>query len=629
MFNNHQRQLSILAALLCALFFIFDIMLPLGIAGGVPYIALVILGVWFSKRHHIYTLAAIGSAFTVIGYFMSPQGADMWVVLTNRTLAIAAIWVTAILISLRNKAENLTEEAKEEADQANQTLRKLSQAVEQSPATVLITDLSGKIEYVNPKFEKVTGYTFDEVVGLSSRILSSGKKSQEEYKEFWETITSGNEWRGEFHNQRKDGSLYWEFASISPIRDTDGKISNFLAIKEDITNLKNIEADLRRAKKMEAVGQLTGGIAHDFNNILGVVMGNLEILRRMVVGDEKALKRVEIALKGAKRGADITKKLLSFSSMGTYGASLTMVNPFIRNLHELIAKSLTALVIVETHLADDLWAVALDPGDLEDAILNLSINARDAMPDGGTLIIETANKVLDEEYILCNPDAAAGEFIMISVSDTGTGMTDEVRERVLEPFFTTKEQGKGTGLGLSMVYGFVQRSGGHLKICSEVGKGTTIRIYLPRVQEEACPNNVANNASTDFPRGRETILVVDDEEGLLDIAVTHLEGLGYKILSATTGDQALNILRANKDIDLLFSDIIMPGDLDGYQLALIAHEENSVLKILLASGFTKNRGAHVSGENKFLAQLSGKLLSKPYSQSELAIAIRRNLNEEK
>jgi signal transduction histidine kinase/CheY-like chemotaxis protein len=390
---------------------------------------------------------------------------------------------------------------------------------------------------------------------------------------------------------------------------------------------RQIEEQIRRSQKMEAVGQLTGGIAHDFNNILAIVMGNLELLQRRVSGDEEASRRVETALKGAKRGADLTRKLLGFSRKEAHETKLTSVNELIWNMEELLVKSLTVAINVEHHLADDLWPVEVDPGDFQDAILNLALNARDAMSDGGSLVIETSNKVLDEDYVRRNPQGKAGEFVMLSVSDTGHGMTPEVRERVLEPFFSTKEEGKGTGLGLGMVYGFVQRSKGHMKIYSEPGEGTTIRIYLSRAHEEG-ESEGKEPAQADLPRGSETILVVDDEEHLVDIAVSHLEGLGYRTVTANGGMQALEVLQGDADIDLLFSDVIMPGGMDGYELAKQAIEKRPNLKVLLTSGFTKKREELNNEDKAVYAKLATNLLSKPYNQSELALSVRRVLDEE-
>ncbi|MBL6954811.1 MAG: response regulator [Alphaproteobacteria bacterium] len=304
------------------------------------------------------------------------------------------------------------------------------------------------------------------------------------------------------------------------------------------------------------------------------------------------------------------------------------MNDFMVPMKELIATALTPSINVENRLADNLWSVEIDPGDLEDAILNLALNARDAMPEGGALVIETANRVLDENYVKNNPSATVGDFVMISVSDTGTGMTDEVKEKLFEPFFTTKEVGEGTGLGLSMVYGFVERSRGHIKVYSEPGAGTTFRIYLPRTHEKAIEAETASDRQIKLPHGSETILIVDDEEALRIAAVLYLEALGYKILTANNGQQALEVLNDHQGIDLMFCDVIMPGELDGYRVALAARERNPALKILLTSGFTRKREGYATGDGSYLSSLANSLLSKPYNHEELAFAIRRTLDGE-
>ncbi len=375
---------------------------------------------------------------------------------------------------------------------------------------------------------------------------------------------------------------------------------------------------------MEAVGQLTGGIAHDFNNILGIIMGNLELIERRVLQDTKTSSFVAEALNGVHRGSEITRKLLDSSRVDVGEEKLVSVNEFVKGMGELIAKSLAVSVKTTTHLGENIWPVRINSGDLQNALLNLSLNARDAMPDGGNLIIETSNRILDEDYELLNSQAKAGEYVMISISDTGTGMPAETRDKALEPFFTTKEEGKGTGLGLSMVYGFVRRSGGSVKIYSEVGVGTTIRIYLPRAygNGEIEDENQTRNL---LPRGNEIILIVDDEKAITSVAAANLESLGYKTLTSESAKHQL--LDDNKDIDLLFSDIIMPGGMDGYQLALAAHKMRPSLKILLTSGFTKKREEYINGEKSYLIELASNLIDKPYTQSELAQAIRKILDE--
>ncbi len=390
-----------------------------------------------------------------------------------------------------------------------------------------------------------------------------------------------------------------------------------------------LQEQLRQSQKMDAVGQLTGGIAHDFNNILAIILGNLELLHESldVQKDDKAAGRIEAAFVGARRGAELTRKLLNFSRRDREGTKRICINDFVRNVEDLLGKSLTVAIDIECHLAEDLWQVDADPGDLQDAIVNLSINARDAMPDGGLLIFETMNKVLDTDYVKLNPQGRPGEYVMLSVSDTGDGMPASVRDRVFEPFFTTKSVGKGTGLGLSMVYGFVKRSHGHMEIYSEVGEGTTFRLYLPKAVKERRKQSRAVGKRISLPRGSETVLVVDDEDHLTHIAVSYLENLGYKTIAARGPKEALEILNgAMAPVDLLFSDVVMPGGMDGFELARKAREVIPGLKVLLTSGFTKKREKIGRSDTQEQAALARTLLSKPYSREELAIAVRSALD---
>jgi len=268
----------------------------------------------------------------------------------------------------------------------------------------------------------------------------------------------------------------------------------------------------------------------------------------------------------------------------------------------------------------------VDTGDLQDVLINLALNARDAMPDGGFLIIETGNKHLDEEYFKRNPPGKSGDYVMLSVSDSGKGIPSEFKDRVLEPFFTTKESGKGTGLGLSMVYGFVQRSNGHLKIYSEPGDGTTIKVYLPRARMQKQSAKTIAEEELVLPGGHETILIVDDEKGLRDIAAIHLQELGYQTYVAVNAQQALDVMQSGVEIDLLFSDIVMPGGVDGYDLASQVSEKYPRCRILLTSGFTNKREEYVSGENSSLAHIASNLISKPYNKRDLALGIRQVLD---
>jgi len=444
-------------------------------------------------------------------------------------------------------------------------------------------------------------------------------------------------YEAEFRLQHSDGHWVWILARGRVVeRDSRDRPLRMTGTHMDITEKKRsekervkLEEQVRRSQKMDAVGQLTGGIAHDFNNILGIVQGNFEILQKILKDNDKAKARIEAGLKGSARGAALTRKLLDFSRKEIGNIQRISINGFIQEMENLIVKSLTVSISVELHLDEDAWQVDIDTGDLQDVIVNLALNARDAMPDGGNLVIESRNKVLDEKYAARTSGSKAGDFVMLSVSDTGHGMTAKVKELVLEPFFTTKEQGKGTGLGLSMVYGFVQRSGGHIEIYSEPDKGTTIHLYLPRAVKKLISSQAAEITEVDsLPTGAGTILIVDDEEDLREIAVFYLESLGYQTRTAENGDKAMEILSDGHDIDLLFSDVVMPGEKDGYQLAETAHQTYPELKVLLTSGFTRKRSKlHGAGE-KYLVDLNDKILDKPYNLSELAFAIQATFNEQ-
>jgi len=425
-------------------------------------------------------------------------------------------------------------------------VKKLSQAVEQSSASIMILSAEGNIEYVNRKFEHSTGYEKEEVLGIKSDLISFGDDTPEAHQEIWRTISSGKKWRGEQRSTRNNGSLLWETVAISSITGKDRCITNFLVVKDDISELRNAEEELRRAQKMEAIGHLTGGIAHDFNNIIGIIMGNLQLLQSSCSNDTNIQKRVNSALKASHRAAELTARLLQFARKDAGNVSLISLNDFIGNIEDLISKSLTASISVRTNLKEDLWQVEINSGDLEDAILNLSLNARDAMQDSGVLTIKTENKIIDDTYIKSHPECRKGEFVMLSICDTGTGMSDQVKEQALHPFFTTKEQGKGTGLGLSMVYAFIKRSNGHINIASEFGKGTSVQVLLPRAQVESTQPKKTEQNKINSPCGNGTVLVVDDEEALCELACVHLESMGFNTLSASNAKQAIEIMGSEK-----------------------------------------------------------------------------------
>nr|WP_298689891.1 ATP-binding protein [uncultured Dongia sp.] len=382
----------------------------------------------------------------------------------------------------------------------------------------------------------------------------------------------------------------------------------------------HIEEQLRQAQKMEAIGQLTGGIAHDFNNLLSIIVGNLDTLTpRLRDPVERDL--ANEALNGALRGAELTKQLLMFARRQELAPAPTDVGLLMRESATLLGRTLGDSIAVTVSAASDLWLCLADPNQIDMAVLNLAINARDAMPDGGTLTIETSNVHLDASYADSKPEVMAGDYVKIAVSDTGCGMAPDVLQRVFEPFFTTKNAGQGTGLGLSMVYGFAKQSGGHLSIYSEVGFGTTVNLYLPRATQAMQP---ALRKEDDFPLsriGHEIILVVDDHDAVRKTSVMALKGLGYHVLEAKDAGEAIDILASRTKVDLVFSDVAMPGGLSGFDLAKHVLFNHPTTKVVLVTGFAegaaRDRGnvpAHV------------KLLSKPFRRAELAGCIRDTLD---
>lgn len=364
--------------------------------------------------------------------------------------------------------------------QAEIVLRRLYQAIHQSPSSVVVTDVGGNIVYVNPKFSEVTGYSDDEVLGKNPRILKSGHTSRKEYELLWRTITSGEIWRGEFRNRKKNGDLYWEIASIGPVKDENGKIINFVAVKEDITERRAVEEQLRHSQKMQAIGQLTGGISHDFNNLLTIIVGNLQLLESEVREDERLHAFVSDALWAAVRGGELTHRLLSFARLQPLRPAITNLNSIVGGLTDLLQRTLGSTIDVRVDLAPSIPSVLVDKGELERALVNLAINARDAMAEGGTLTIRTGTAVFDAEEAQQHGELTPGSYVTLSVSDTGVGMSPEVMERVFEPFFTTKPGGQRSGLGLSMVYGFLKQSGGHIIVDSKQGAGSTFTLLFPQ-----------------------------------------------------------------------------------------------------------------------------------------------------
>jgi len=413
------------------------------------------------------------------------------------------------------------------------------------------------------------------------------------------------------------------------VRNDTGEVTHFIGTQTDISQRRQTEDALRRSQKMEALGQMAGGIAHDFNNQLGIIIGYLDFLGERLAAEEKPRKWVEIATQSTMRCIDLTRQLLSFSRRQTKEKTIIDLNQELTRMDALIARSVTPAITVRINAGEGLWPVAVNPGEFQDVVLNLVINARDAMPDGGQLLIKVSNKhvnkplnkPVDTHYVSLDPELPPGDYVQVTVSDNGHGMDKHTLERVFEPFFTTKPDGKGTGLGLAMVYGFTRRYGGEIKVESGIGTGTVFRLYLPRV----CELHAATRpefVSQSSPGGSETILVVDDEADLLQLSKQYLNHLGYHTLTANNSAEALKLLARHSNIDLLFSDVVMPGDANGYALAEQAVKLRPGLKILLTSGYSAGTVAA-----KDQASFAKHFLRKPYRQDDLAQCIRDVLDQ--
>jgi len=490
-----------------------------------------------------------------------------------------------------------------------------------------VAEAEGVLLNVNPAWERTLGWSASELLGRTAEWLYAPGDAERVRAELAQLPPGTTNFRFELQLRHVSGefrTFEWTAAVESGFIYGVGR--DVTAVREQAEALARTEEQLRQSQKMEAVGQLTGGIAHDFNNLLQIVVGNLELLGRNLPPDAARQRRnLDNAMAGAKRAATLTQRLLAFSRRQPLEPKPVLVNKLVSGMSELLGRSLGEIVQVETVLAGGLWRVEVDPNQLENAIVNLAVNARDAMPDGGKLTIETANTRLDESYAQQNVEVTPGQYVVICVSDTGTGMSKEDIARAFEPFFTTKAVGKGTGLGLSQVYGFVKQSGGHVKIYSETGgngvhhRGTTVKIYLPRYlgpNEEGQDDPEAEDAPEGGPE--ETILVVEDDADVRTYTVEVLRELGYRVVEASDGAAAIKLLRdAETRCDLLFTDVVLPGGMNGEQLAAEAHEARPGLKVLFTTGYARNAIVHHGRLDPGV-----QLITKPFSYADLAARVR-------
>jgi two-component system cell cycle sensor histidine kinase/response regulator CckA len=504
--------------------------------------------------------------------------------------------------------------------QAEEARVRLSAVVEQSAESIVMTGLDGTIEYVNPAFERLTGYARAELIGQNPRLLKSGKHDDALYRGLWRSLTDGEAWSGQLTNRRKDGSLFAAEILIFPVRGADGSVVNYVAGMHDVTHERQIEDQLRQAQKMEIAGRLAGGVAHDFNNLITVITARAQLLLRAPELTRAQRRDIELIRETGNHAAALTRQLLAFSRKQTIAPRVLDLNKVLVNMDRMLRRLIGEDIEMIAEPAADLGNVKADPGQIEQVFMNLVVNARDAMPDGGGRItIATANVRLDDNFARLHVTLPPGNYVMLSVTDTGCGMDAETQAHVFEPFFTTKAADKGTGLGLSTVYGIVKQSDGDIVIESEPGHGACFKVFLPRVDDEA--EAPVEGHRRELPSGWETVLVAEDEEGVRDVARELLTLSGYTVLEASNGREALDIGRKHPGpIHLLLTDVVMP-QMSGGELAQHLTALRPAMKVLFMSGYTDDAIAF-----RRVAEGEIPLLEKPFTTEALARRVRAVLD---
>lgn len=501
-------------------------------------------------------------------------------------------------------------------------------AIETTRMPMLVTDPrqpDNPIVFANRAFMSMTGYSAEEVQGHNCRFLQGPETNPDTIAEIREAIEDRREVTTEILNYRKDGSTFWNALFVSPVYDEHKNLVYFFASQLDVSRRRDAELALSRAQRMEALGQLTGGISHDFNNLLQVISGHLDILRMNFERDEinpvLAKKSVQAARNAVVKAATLTQQLLAFSRKQHLEGRPVNLNAVTTGITELVRETLGPGITLQTVLAADLPNCRVDPSQLEMSLLNILVNARDALPEGGKVVIETKTVTVTPEDVSAFSGLRPGRYVAVSITDNGVGIPADIIDRVMDPFFTTKEEGKGTGLGLSMVYGFAKQSSGQASIYSEVGQGTTVRMYFP-VTEDA-PRLREVMKPTGRHGGQEMIMVVDDRPEVAHLARDMLESLGYRTMVAGSGVEALAWFQQADNMelaDLLFSDIIMPGGINGFMLAREIRQLRPDMRVLLTTGYAGGENAHLSDNSEF------EVLRKPYTLDELARKVRTVLD---
>ena len=498
----------------------------------------------------------------------------------------------------------------------------LATAIDQAAETIVVTDIDGNIIYANPSFQKTTGYQVKEALGQNPRLVKSGKHNKKFYSQLWDTITAGNVWTGKFLNRKKDGTLYREEATISPVKNSSGEIMNFVAVKRDVTREFNLEKSLFQARKMEAIGVLAGGIAHDFNNILSAIIGYTELTQMDVGKEGQTSNYLQEILKAGTRAKDLVQQILTFSRHTEQKLKPVSVDLIVKETLKLMRASLPVTIDIRQTIKSHAM-VKGDPSQIHQIIMNLCTNAGQAMQEGGgTLAVELTTAEIEETEDYLSKDLVPGRYLQLSVGDTGHGIPSEIIDRIFDPFFTTKERGKGTGMGLAVVHGIVKSYGGTVTVDSDQGKGTVFKILLPVIKgnSETDPEKAQDSP----PKGDEHILFIDDEPALVEIGEHILGSLGYQVVTSTSSVEALELFREQPDrFDLVITDMTMPG-MTGKKMAKEMLAINKDIPIIICTGYSYNLSESKAGE----MGIKG-FLKKPVVLSEMARVVRKTLDEAK
>lgn len=506
---------------------------------------------------------------------------------------------------------------------------RLMAAIEQVGESIFVTDALGSIQFINPAFTKMTGYSGEEAIGQNPRILKSGEQDELFYRDLWDTISGGTTWSGRLVNKRKDATLYTEETTISPVRDSLNKIVNYVSVGRDITAHLKLTSQVNQAQKMEAIGLLAGGVAHDYNNMLTVILGYAELAQRKVNPFQSVHADLEEIIKAGKRSIDITRQLLIFARKQTIVPVVLDLNKSVESMLTILRRLIGENIELTWLPREGLASIKMDPSQGDQILVNLCLNARDAVNDVGKVTIETENVIFDEAYCAEHVGFVAGEYVMLAVSDDGCGMDKETQDQIFTPFFTSKEVGEGTGLGLSIVYGIVKQNNGFINVNSAPGKGSTFKIYLPRhttqaveVPQESVVGGVGESVAKKSSSHQKTVLVVEDEPALLQMSKMMLEKLGYRVLTAHKPSEAIRLVEGNaEEIHLLLTDVIMP-EMNGNDLAARVQFLCPSIKIIFMSGYT----AKVTTELSELDE-DKNFIGKPFSMDDLAVKVQDALKE--